>query len=321
MTPAARAQARIDAFVAEGRGQAKSLIVTVFGDALLPRGGRIWLGSLARLMAPLGLNERLIRTTLSRLVQDHWLTVIAEGRRSDYALSPTGRVRFEEASTQIYARQAPAWDGRWRILLHVGELAGPDREALRRALFWHGFGQLGPRDYVHPSADLRTVLTHLNEEDLGSLAPQLLPLEGQRILPAQATQMSASDADLVARAWNLDELADRYRSFVDQYQPFADPLGSTGESQRISAATAFQLRTLLIHDYRRLLLRDPQLPPELLPTDWPGTIARDLTAQLYAQWLDASERHLDAEMTKADGSTPSASGNLKDRFVRLSRTT
>ncbi len=320
MTPVARAQARIDAFVADGRGQAKSLIVTVFGDALLPRGGRIWLGSLARLMAPLGLNERLIRTTLSRLVQDHWLTVIAEGRRSDYALSATGRIRFEEASTQIYARQAPPWDGRWRILLHVGEWAGPEREALRRALFWHGFGQLGPRDYVHPSADLRNVLAHLHEDGMEGLATQLLPLEGQRVQAADRAKMSASDADLVARAWNLGELADRYQSFAEQYQPFVATQGSKAQAQPIAAATAFLLRTLLIHDYRRLLLRDPQLPPELLPTDWPGTIARELTAQLYAQWLAASERHLDAEMTKADGSTPSASVGLRDRFVRQPRT-
>jgi phenylacetic acid degradation operon negative regulatory protein len=33
------------------------------------------------------------------------------------------------------------------------------------------------------------------------------------------------------------------------------------------------VRTLLIHAYRRVLLRDPLLPAALLPLDWPGAAA------------------------------------------------
>ncbi|MBM3340433.1 MAG: phenylacetic acid degradation operon negative regulatory protein PaaX, partial [Betaproteobacteria bacterium] len=40
--------------------QASSLIVTIFGDAVLPRGGQVWLGSLIRLLEPMQLNERLV---------------------------------------------------------------------------------------------------------------------------------------------------------------------------------------------------------------------------------------------------------------------
>ena len=39
-----------------------SLIVTLFGDAIMPRGGAVALGSLIALAAPFGLNERLVRT-------------------------------------------------------------------------------------------------------------------------------------------------------------------------------------------------------------------------------------------------------------------
>ena len=46
----------IEAFQQQRRIQAGSLIVSVFGDAILPRGGRIWLGSLIRLLAPLNVN-------------------------------------------------------------------------------------------------------------------------------------------------------------------------------------------------------------------------------------------------------------------------
>ena len=75
---------------------ATSLIITTFGDAVLPRGGRIWLGSLIQLLEPLQLNERLIRTSVFRLVKDEWLRVQSVGRRSDYLLTQSGRRRFED---------------------------------------------------------------------------------------------------------------------------------------------------------------------------------------------------------------------------------
>jgi phenylacetic acid degradation operon negative regulatory protein len=41
------------------------------------------------------------------------------------------------------------------------------------------------------------------------------------------------------------------------------------------------VRTLLIHEYRRVLLRDPNLPEALLPAGWPGLQARALCESLY----------------------------------------
>ncbi len=53
-------------------------------------------------------------------------------------------------------------------------------------------------------------------------------------------------------------------------------------------------RTLLIHDWRRIVLRDPGLPAALLPQDWPGEAARHLTASIYGALEDRSEAWLDA---------------------------
>jgi len=127
--------ARLDAFRQQRRVHAGSLIMSVFGDAILPRGGRIWLGSLIRLLEPLELSERLIRTSVFRLAKEEWLRPEAIGRRADYVLTPSGRRRFEEASRHIYASHAPLWDRRWRLILVVGELDLKLREQLRRALF------------------------------------------------------------------------------------------------------------------------------------------------------------------------------------------
>ena len=113
--------------------KAGSLIISVFGDAVLPRGGRIWLGSLIGLLQPLQLNERLIRTAIFRLVKEEWMYSEAIGRRADYMLTPAGQRRFEESARHIYASNSPIWDRRWRLILTVGEIESKQRERLRRA--------------------------------------------------------------------------------------------------------------------------------------------------------------------------------------------
>ena len=51
--------------------------------------------------------------------------------------------------------------------------------------------------------------------------------------------------------------------------------------EELDPVQAFQIRILLIHQYRRILLKDPNLPFELLPTDWLSLIARNLSTNLY----------------------------------------
>ena len=57
-----------------------SLIVTIFGDSIAPRGGAIALGSLIRLCEPFGLTDRLVRTSVGRLSAEHWLVGTRQGR-------------------------------------------------------------------------------------------------------------------------------------------------------------------------------------------------------------------------------------------------
>src|SRR5215469_14655110 len=125
--------------------RAKSLIVTLFGDAVLPHGDSIWLGSLIRLAAPFGINERLVRTAVHRLSREGWLESRPLGRRSAYGATTIGRQRVEDATRRIYAAGPPRWDGSWCLVLAPpAALAKPARETLRRELGWLGFGALGP---------------------------------------------------------------------------------------------------------------------------------------------------------------------------------
>ena len=61
-----------DRYLVSFRGRrpirAGSLIITVFCDTVSQHGNAVWLGSLIDALSPFGLNQRLIRTSVYRLV-------------------------------------------------------------------------------------------------------------------------------------------------------------------------------------------------------------------------------------------------------------
>jgi phenylacetic acid degradation operon negative regulatory protein len=277
------------------------LLVTVFGDAVLPFGGRVWLGSLIRLLAPLGVSERLARTAVFRLSREHWLRAEALGRRSDYLLTDFGRRQFEAAERHIYASAHGSWDGRWRMLAMLpAKWSAAEREHLRRSLAWQGFGQLDGNVFLHPSAPLEQTLAALDTEDYPRLREKIFALTGDGPGEPHA---------IVRAAWDLAELSRAYGAFVRRYRPLAPEAAA-----RLAPESAFVTRTLLIHEYRRLLLRDPGLPGELLPADWHGREARALCARLYRALAAPSQAHLRAVLRTADGTRPALSRGFARRF-------
>jgi phenylacetic acid degradation operon negative regulatory protein len=79
------------------------------------------------------------------------------------------------------------------------------------------------------------------------------------------------------------------------------------------------VRTLLIHAYRRVLLRDPLLPPALLPLDWPGAAAYALCRDFYRLTHRDAERHLAATLTEPGDSWPPGDDAFYRRFEGLPR--
>lgn len=263
--------------LAKERPRAKSLIVTVYGDSLLPHGGTCWLGELIELVAPLGLNERVTRTAVFRLVQDGILEAERIGRRSRYTLTRIGRRQFDSAQARIYAATPPERDGLWTLIALPDSVSAAEREALVRELGWQGFARLAPGllgaargDGV---ADANTVLDELD-------------VAGDSVVfTAEAKSMDALPG-LAMRAWPLEELSQDYAAFNASFEAILP------QAPSLKPEAAFTARTLLIHAYRRALLRDPALPDRLLPDDWPGHAARDLASQLYRALSPAAEVHL-----------------------------
>lgn len=309
MAGARRLEDRIGDLTAAIPLRAKSLIVTIYGDSILPHGGSAWLGSLIRLVGPLGLSERMVRTAVFRLVRDQWLTAEQIGRRSYYGLTAEGRRRFVSAHRRIYALDQPPWDGDWLLVLTNADPLEPEvREALRRDLLWQGFGTLAPHVLAHPGADEAEVRQTLESH---GLADRVVVMRTH----GHPLTNPAAQAAMVRGCWDLETLAGDYARFLEHFRPVRVALEAAGPA--CTPAQAFMIRTLLIHDYRRVLLRDPMLPLEVLPADWPGAAARLLCRNIYGATARLAERHLLQTLETADGPLPAASRAFHQRFGGL----
>ena len=288
--------------------RSKSLVMTIFGDAIAPHGGRLWLGSLIELVAPLGVTDRLVRTSVFRLVQEGWLVANREGRRSSYALQPEAAPRFARANRRIYAAPGVDWDGRWTLLLAPnGSIDSALRAAVRKELEWEGFAMLAPGLLAHPAADLdgvAEVLRRVDGEDkIFVCAATELPGVGARPL-----------AELVREGWDLSAVVAGYRRFIEEFTPLLDRLRAEPAPD---PQQAFIVRTLLIHAYRRVQLHDPMLPLALLPQPWPGSEAYALAQAIYRLVWAPAERHLMEVLRREDADAPAADAGLAERFGGL----
>jgi phenylacetic acid degradation operon negative regulatory protein len=249
----------------------------------------VWLGTLLEFFAAIDIDSGVVRTAMSRLASDGWLERNKVGRNSFYRLNKKGRQTFDTATKHIYDPPLSDWTGRFELLL-IGN--GGDRDASRDALKNAGFGSPLPGVWVAPSG-----------------VP--VPEEAAGAIRLEVSAEDDSGRRLLSESWPLERTADAYLKFMKTFEPLQ---ASLGRREVLSDADAFTARILLIHHYRRVVLRDPLLPTPLLPRDWPGRAARRLCGEIYRGLLPASEQWLDDHATNENGPLPRPGGALARRF-------
>jgi len=268
--------------------RANSVLITVYGDVMAQRGQAVWLGSLIHLGGMFGLSPRLVRTSAFRLAADDWLTCTRLGRRSFYALSDAGLQRVQHAERRIYDFAPPTWDGYWTLAILAGGLPASARLHLKRELRWEGFGELSPNVFAHPHAN------HLSLKEIirsAGAREQMVVLRAESIAAYSPRPLQT----VMHATFKLDQVEAAFKQFVARFEPMLQ------QATSLSARDAFFVRTLLIHEYRKVLLRDPNLPQALLPDSWPGLQARQLCETLYGQLFTSSDAYLLAQVETLDG--------------------
>lgn len=275
---------------------ARSLLMTVLGEYVLPRDRPVWTSALVGALALAGVAEKSARQSLARTAADGWLAPERAGRRVRWALTPSGRRLLTEGARRIYefgAGERP-WDGTWLLLLvsvpearragagsHAALLPGALRHRVRTRLSWAGFGSPEAGVWISPNPGREAeALSVLKELGLAATAMSFSASYGA---------VGSEDA-MVARAWDLTTLRSRYQDFIREFGALHPEPGDA----------VLQAQTRLVHQWRRFPFLDPQLPYELLPPNWSGSAAAELFHRKHAEWAPAAQRRWDEIASECD---------------------
>ncbi len=285
-----------------------SLVATLFGDVVEAYGGEIWLGSLSRLLAPFGINERLVRTSVHRLSKEGVLTSIRQGRRSFYSLTPSARKRVSHFDRRIYYSSTSHWDGKWRLVFTgTRGVKTRHRTEVRKQLIWQGFGVIAPNVYGHPTAPLEPVYELLERLGISDQVVVMLALNHGEF-------QGLGPREMARQCFNVDQLESKYRDFVVRYLPLLKSLDRQATPFTEVPEHCFVVRIMLIHEYRRILLQDPDLPPQLLPSTWVGREAKQLCATLYRHIEAPAAQHISALGENRNGLFTGLAAEHANRF-------
>jgi phenylacetic acid degradation operon negative regulatory protein len=278
---------------------ARSALFDLYWDHLRQRGGRAPIAALVRLLAALDIAAPAVRTAVSRMVRQGWLTPVRLPAGPGYALTPRAVRRLDEAVQRIYRDELAPWDGRWHVLVIDRIRDRARRERLRAGLAYLGYAPLEEVAWISPRP-----------------SPELDGLLDAEHVRAQRF-WSSYDGDalgLVARAWDLDGLARAYERWLAEAQELISTIDTGGTApshiaEEIAAnaidaepptsggagpgEVAFAVRSRLVHEWRKFLFRDPHLPATLLPPDWPEAKATRFFNESAARLLPAASRFVD----------------------------
>jgi phenylacetic acid degradation operon negative regulatory protein len=256
--------------------QARSALFDLYGDYLRPRGGRAPVAALVRLLAPLGIAAPAVRTAVSRMVRQGWLHPLRLSSGPGYLLTPKAARRMDEAAARVYRTTKIEWDGTFDLIVIDSPAQRGDRARLAANLAFLGYGSIDGTTWV---------ATRAAEE-----AESLLHESGLRYerFAASHTAGTLGAVALVQRAWNLDEIGGAYERFVRELRPVVAAITEHSTDEESYAA-----RFRLVHAWRTFLFSDPQLPPALLPSRWPGTAAAAFFDRQAGRLRPAADRYVD----------------------------
>ena len=232
----------------------RSIVFDVFGSYVRYKGGAVGIGDLAQILSWFDVTEDAARVTMSRMRREGWFDSRRNGRTSYYALSERGWAVLDEGRPRIFDRRHDDWSGEWHLLVLTPPDGGrSNRDQVRKEMLWRGYAQIAPSTWI---------AARQRSEGLDAM---LSPGTDVQTFTARSPSL-AEDERIASSHWDLDTLAEDYRTFLRTYEP----LTSSSNVEQLSDEEAFVRRTEITHEYRLFPFRDPDLPARLLPAQWPG---------------------------------------------------
>lgn len=271
----------------------QSLMLSFFGIHVLGTGTALSSASVIDAFARVDVGEDAVRSTLTRMVGRGLLERHRRGRRMYFSLTPRAAEVLADGEERIHRRGAVnrGWDGTWTLVgFSLPESWRSERHDLRSRLVWAGFGPLQNGLWVAPGrVDVAPIAAELG------LGDRIRAFHGEAAAPTEA-------GPLLRTAFDVDAIAEGYRSFLARWGDGPGPTevrdapGSAEVRDDLGPAEVRDApgppevrddlgRQLVLHtDWLDLVRRDPHLPAEHLPEDWPAARAEALFRDLAARY-------------------------------------
>ncbi|MDG1429957.1 MAG: PaaX family transcriptional regulator C-terminal domain-containing protein [Paracoccaceae bacterium] len=230
-----------------------SLVVTIFGDLAQNKGDEISAQALSRLTEQIGIKSEALRVALHRLRKDGWLESKRLGRSSSYYLTDFGLAQSASASPRIYGLTNPI-RSEWALITTPNTTEGREGDAAKlesdnRVI------RLGAQVFLG------------EENNLPKIKRALLTRIGADPLP-----------DWVRDQIIGPELKASYNDLLLQLQKIEKTL-----PENASPIERAVLRTLIVHSWRRILLRHPDIPNGFYPRSCKAIECRDTVCELLKE--------------------------------------
>ncbi len=252
---------------ANGRLRVWSLIVTILGDVAQPRGGVISMADLLTITGHMNIEAGAIRTALSRLAKEGWAVSKKSGRTSSYAFGSKGQKMFTPASDRIYADVRADDVDEW-VLAILSPSRAKNRKLMQEVLADTNALQSTPGFALWPKNSAP------NTEFLDNLECLCFNGSLQNVPAWFKAELAPPEAEIAIQV------------FIKNYTCLRNL------PSNLPALDALVARILMLHDWRRLVLRYPFLPPVLQPNGWPMPKAHALVAKCYKNLVSVTEQSL-----------------------------
>jgi phenylacetic acid degradation operon negative regulatory protein len=240
-------QSIADLLTADQTPRVWSLLVTVFGELAQDKGARISGPLLSQISTRIGIKPEAMRVALHRLRKDGWIDSARIGRNSAYFLTDWGREQSAQASPRIYGTE-PAAKRAWLVLFNPGQ-------------------------------------TPTGHDVIGTWVSSTVLISPKAPLTNE-TFMTPLDAETPLPGWMKNKLCDDAK--IEMSQQFSHTLhalqNQLGASANFGILDVTALRVLLVHSWRRIILKAPELPDYVFPENWCGAICRDRVSALLDQF-------------------------------------
>ena len=177
----------------------------------------------------------------------------------------------------LLAFQKTKWDRKWRLVLFdIAELNRRTRDVLRRKLRELGFGMFQQSVYISPHNFTKDLLEFLNAARLSDFV---------YVFEISHSQMAIGDPKQLAnKLWNLDSVNEKYLKLIEKIRHLTGfngrgvQLNDSGVRER--GRNGEELLKSIHEEYLNLIIADPFLPKELLPSNWAFAKLGDLIKKL-----------------------------------------